>query len=444
MAGLPDSSALPELSDFESCSSALYAAIEVEPSRWFADVLSEDEREGLEACDRALSSFALEFEAKLAWQRVLVGAGHSSDPSRALWEALADRIESAAAMWRRTLMQLNEHEPEISGLASWPADQALAVARELTTHVQNGGGTGSLRVIFKGRWRQFLKSVRVQGREPRSAAELRAIAQALELELERQSLARAWRKNGEPAGLPPLDGIAAPREQVLTGYSAQIRDSLGWWERRWGEIAIHLQAVGFRWEAFRQHQVAFLAPAVPFEQDVTLSTVHVRTHIQARLALVRRLGAQRILTAVRDELVRYSGPVVRSLREAVEQADPVRYGEALAQLSRLRSSAQFARRRTALLEQLGAAASTWAQAIRTRKEVHGLTTVPGDAATAWRWRQFAQELDRRAALDETTLMERLHDLQRTLRATMVNLIDQRAWLGQVRRVTLPAQQALQR
>jgi very-short-patch-repair endonuclease len=441
--GLPDPDALPTLSEFESYAGALYAAIGVEPARWFDAAHAEEEHDVLEACERVLSEFAQELESKLAWQRVLIGAGHSSDPSRALWEALAESIDASSAFWRQTLVELNEHEPAVRDIADWPADQVLAVAREIAAHVQQGGGTGVLPLLFNGRWRQFVKAVRVQGRAPRTAAEFRAVVRHLELEAKRQSLAKAWRKTGEPAGLPALDGIETPWEQVLTGYAAQIRDSLGWWERRWGHVARELRAVGFRWEAFRQHEVAFLPPAVPFVQDVTLTTVQLRANIQGRLQLVRRLRAQRIFTEVRDELVRYRGPVVGALREAVEAADPVRYGEALAQLSALRFRTEACRRRSALLEKLGAAATGWTQAIRARSGAHGEMTVPGDTAVAWRWRQFAQELDRRAALDETTLMQRLHDLRMSLRTTTVNLIDQRAWLGQVKRVNLPAQQALQ-
>ncbi len=75
--------------------------------------------------------------------------------------------------------------------------------------------------------------------------------------------------------------------------------------------------------------------------------------------------------------------------------------------------------------------------------MHGKPTVPGDPETAWRWRQFDQELERRAALDERTLTQRLHHRQQELQRTTAELIDRRAWLAQLRRTKLPERQALQ-
>src|SRR6185312_8440768 len=48
-----------------------------------------------------------------------------------------------------------------------------------------------------------------------------------------------------------------------------------------------------------------------------------------------------------------------------------------------------------------------------------------------------------AALDEAALMRSMHAHSAQLRETTADLIDRRAWLGQIRRVDLRASQALQ-
>lgn len=116
---------------------------------------------------------------------------------------------------------------------------------------------------------------------------------------------------------------------------------------------------------------------------------------------------------------------------------------ALADLKAITDKSDIGRRRANLLEGLGKMAPSWATALRERRELHGASEMPGEVTIAWRWRQYVQELDRRASLDESVLMKQLHELRTRLRSTTVGLIDCRALRFQLARVDLPAQQALQ-
>src|SRR5262249_42093422 len=100
-------------------------------------------------------------------------------------------------------------------------------------------------------------------------------------------------------------------------------------------------------------------------------------------------------------------------------------------------------RRRALLDRLCVAAPAWQSAIRLRAEPHGGRSIPGDAQEAWRWRQLSQEIERRAALDELSLKSRVEQRRDELREMTAQLIDRRAWLGQLRRTDLNARLALQ-
>ncbi|MDQ3674301.1 MAG: hypothetical protein M3365_08005 [Gemmatimonadota bacterium] len=52
-------------------------------------------------------------------------------------------------------------------------------------------------------------------------------------------------------------------------------------------------------------------------------------------------------------------------------------------------------------------------------------------------------MDRRSALDEVALTHHLHQRRTELTELTATYIDRRAWLGQIRRIDLPARQALQ-
>jgi very-short-patch-repair endonuclease len=100
-------------------------------------------------------------------------------------------------------------------------------------------------------------------------------------------------------------------------------------------------------------------------------------------------------------------------------------------------------RRRALLGTLKRVAPEWSRAIQSRQPEHAGAIPSADVATAWRWRQLQQEVERRAALDEVQLTRRLNSLRDDLREITTKLIDRRAWLGQMRRIDLEARQALQ-
>jgi len=109
------------------------------------------------------------------------------------------------------------------------------------------------------------------------------------------------------------------------------------------------------------------------------------------------------------------------------------------ELHELRCSLQ---RRNILLAQLETAAPAWAAAIRSRNGAHAIANVPGDPSQAWTWRQIQGELDRRASVSIDELQTSIERVAAQLQATTIDLIDNRAWMFQARRTSLPQRQAL--
>jgi very-short-patch-repair endonuclease len=99
-------------------------------------------------------------------------------------------------------------------------------------------------------------------------------------------------------------------------------------------------------------------------------------------------------------------------------------------------------RRNILLAQLETAVPAWAAAIRARGGPHGNATVPGDPSQAWMWRQIQDELNRRASVSIDELQTSIERLAAQLHTTTIELIDNRAWMFQAQRTSLPQRQAL--
>jgi very-short-patch-repair endonuclease len=160
-----------------------------------------------------------------------------------------------------------------------------------------------------------------------------------------------------------------------------------------------------------------------------------QTEIDQRLAALReRLAAARSSFA--------DSRAIANLCEAVDTMDCKAYRRAHTRLLELHELRCKLQRRNVLLAQLETAAPDWAVAMRARSGPHASATVPGNSLQAWTWRQIEDDLDRRASVPIDEIQTSIQRLDAQLEAATVDLIDNRAWMFQARRTSLPQRQAL--
>jgi very-short-patch-repair endonuclease len=374
------------------------------------------------------------------WQRAVVAEGHSGGAGAKLWVDLSTMIVEAKARWERSRSILIEHAVD-----SVPAGSPVELRRladEILAHVQGGGSLGTFSLLLKGQWRAFIRASRVNGAEPTSKAALQALCIYFEVAEGRYHLATRWRRLAEPAGLPVFEALPGNVESAALEYSSQFDGLLNWWSERWNIIESGALELGFRWPQFRAMSIGAGTPASPFDRDADLLRTQVQGVIGARVAAARGQRARRLIAETHVVAENFRGTVCSAIRQAAASPDANAYRAAIASLRDLVAKVPIALERRRALEKLAGAAPAWASAINTRSGVHGSSALPGDPIAAWRWQQLSQEIRRRSALDEMALTEQLKHCQASLRDTTADLIDRKAWLGQLRRVGLKEQQAL--
>ena len=99
-------------------------------------------------------------------------------------------------------------------------------------------------------------------------------------------------------------------------------------------------------------------------------------------------------------------------------------------------------KRLALLTKLETTAPAWARAIARRTTPHNATTPPSAPANAWLWRQWQQELERRASTSMDELQDKLDDADRDVQQLSARIIDCETWAAQCDRTGLKQKQAL--
>jgi very-short-patch-repair endonuclease len=434
----PERSELPDLRAFETMLAEIDAAESPDDARFWDRAPDEADLPALDALRSAARDAAFELARFTGWQRAIVAAGHAGGSARGLWAELAGRIRAAVAARERALPLLLERTVEVA--ADLPAPKARSAAEDLAAR---GGKAGGLALLLHPGWKAVLRGALVNGKAPGSEADFRAIAAHVELEQSRIALAERWKRQAEPAGLAKVADLGKDPEPVMNEYAESIDSLLDWWASRRGEIEAHAARCGFRWAELRRSEVATSAPAAPFERDAAVIAGPLPRVVEVRLAAATRARAMRQLSGLESALAARAGRACAALRAAVRGRDAGAYEAALEALAALLAKREPAAERRALVDRVAGCAPAWAAELRGREGLHGAASAPGDPRAAWRWRQLAQEIERRAALDERALARELQARRQELRAATSELIDRRAWLAQLRRTRLSERQALQ-
>lgn len=246
------------------------------------------------------------------------------------------------------------------------------------------------------------------------------------------------------AELPSLKTAPDP-VQFATQHVASIKTCLDWHTSHWRPIEAEFLEQGLAWSRLLDE-----APPSTSAHHRAERLRHTVFQLLPRVIAAesaRRRQAQ--LSEAFDAYEKSLGPfvVVRTtglLVEAVKMRSGPAYRQHHGRIEFLLNLQPAYRKRQVWLGNIRAVAPAWADAIQGRRPPHAQEKPPGDPASAWRWRQFSEELDRRAALSVPDLQDKIERLGKELMEVTINLVERRAWVALIRRIGNddPARQAL--
>lgn len=400
----------------------------------------ESDIPGLESLLNYLEKTAGTLDRFSPWQVALIADGHTGGALAQRWSDLARLVNEARERYDRLYPLLLQHE--VNALPKGASVDVRRTAREMREHVAAGKSLGGISLVFHPKWRAFLNEAVVDGLPPKDVDALKAVEAELELREGRAKLETRWKKIADGTGLPDSGSLGEPVELGLDELARQFENLCAWWPESWQRLDRLAGEAGLLVQQVQDATTGQEAGRTGFALGRHLLTEKLPEVVRTRLGITRQLRAQRLLEEDVKLLRRGHGPVVARHLAAVRDRDEVDYEASFGAIRRLSAKRVGLEYRRELLARLRPAASEWAAAIARREGKHGGDVLPGDPSLGWRWRQLKQEIDYRAALDEATLASRLRGCQERLRECTSQLVDQKAWLGQVRRVGLQEQQAL--
>jgi very-short-patch-repair endonuclease len=404
-----------------------------------------------QATDRAELESLRESIARLSgvgaqkWMLSVVIDSAVDNPRRRLWTDLVAAQEAASAAAVEADRRGVGHVIEIGGSANEAED--LEVCREIRSHLASGGSLSFWNLVRKSAWKVSLDRWRVDGHAPKRVDHIQAIEALLVVRQSRRRLIGLWRQLIASEDGPSSDALGKQPERAATQAIAHVKALLDWRASSWGPVRETARRVGIDWSLLSTEGGIRIGAHADLERELAVLTEEVLPRVERRLAQLDReaIGVEhaRVKTQHKCLTERHpSSKILGRLLRGWSQPDLAAYSKAHAELAALLHKRPRFDRRKSLLSKLREAAPMWAAEIQRRSPPHTGPAVPGDVAKAWKWRQLADELDRRNAENLQALMAEIERKSIKLLDLTADLVAALAWTKQHDRADGSARRAL--
>ena len=411
------------------------------PELWAADAGRDLTAGGLQQLHQRVKAAAAVLGEKQLWLREVLFAGWSGGDLCETWRDLLTAVDALVSEAGTAQRLIAAHGPELP--EGRPAGEVAAMLGQIADYLERGGSLGLKTKVAHRAWHTLLETCGVDVRAPQALDKIRALRAKVQLEVNRSRLGDRWRRLVECHNGPAFETFGASPERAAQGYAQEIRARLEWRITVWEPLIGELRAAGFRWEEWLAEHPPVAGDHGELTRVERAGSEGLAEVVEAQAALMRRVELSAALSQQRTYLANFpQSETAAVLLQAQDNWDTETYEEACRQLAGVEGVRDTYQSRLALLARIEDVAPTWAHAVTQRDGLHGTTQPPGESTAAWRWRQWHDELERRASVSISDLQERLNATQDELRSLAARIIEQETWAAQRERTVLQSQQAL--
>ena len=381
------------------------------------------------------------------WRLAVIQSGMECGQAAEIWQLLCREVESVREQANKAAEPIFRYGPQL--IDDWALEEQRDVLQEIIRHLNRGRTLTFITLLTKSKWKRQIEFSRVNGGTPARIEHFQALLSLAKLEMARETLASWWARQMMPHGVPDLKHISNLQpEEFAFQFVPKIRTALAWHTHTWLPLESDLIGQGLHWMMLAEdippaqtshHRAERLRFMVREKLPDIIAAEACRRRLEHLKASFAKLEAelQRM-----DMVVSSASVVVQKLRRAVDARTVNDYYEAYLRLEQLHQLFPIYQERLTRLKRLRVTAPDWADTVEQRLKPHDGTTAPGLPISAWRWRQFTQELDCRATLSVPEIQIRIERLGDQLRDETIGLVEKRAWAALLGKVSHAQRQAL--
>lgn len=393
-----------------------------------------------------LAGKAIEFLRDGApWQLEAVQAGRDGDEARQVWVSFTELIESTWREVQKCYALVIAHGPHVDDPRQ--PHELLPIVEEIILHIESGRSFGLLTKLTKSHCHQLIGTVRIGNRNPalNAPTDFQAVRALLRMKILRQELAERWERLIAAQGGPRASELTDQPEKVARGFVSAIQNCLDWHGSTWLTLEEDFQRLGFGWSVYLESTPPETGPNAELRRLRNAVVGELETILKARAGWLRQKHLENVWAAWCAAIPEATGAeaaVTQRLRQSLREASPADYQQAYDELVRLNNLEPDLQSRWRLLARLESGAPAWASAVQNRHPVHSQPEPPGDPALAWEWRQFHDELERRASVSLDDLQQQIERLNEDLLDLTAQLIEKLTWVNLILHTSDEQQHAL--
>ena len=375
------------------------------------------------------------------WLREVLYAGWTGGELSETWQDLLGAMETLSSQAGAAHRLMVEYGPELPKDLS--VEDVFLILTEIVNFMEGGGSFGFKTKLTKRNWHQLTEICKVSGRTPRTLGEFRALRAAAQLEQDRRRFVARWQRLVGKLDGPSIESLGNFPERTAQGHAPEIRKRLGWRASVWEPLIDEFGKVGFSWTKWLESH-----PPEPGDYGELARVRRAGSHglvsiIEGQAALLRQAELSGALQEQRTYLSGFPRSDAASVMlQAQDDWNIEAYEESCRELARLDGLWNVYEERLERLAKLRTTAPAWAHAIAQREEPHHATQPPADPYKSWCWRQWHQELERRADISMDEMQDRLRKMELDALELSARIIEHETWAAQCDRTGLEQQQAL--
>lgn len=366
------------------------------------------------------------------WEIKVISDGINRDVHKQSWERLVEDVTHTYKIYE-------SYEKESFGKVLKVSDvqQVINYKKEYSELKASDGKISFIGKFFGGTTKKAaLELVTVNGQKISCAADCELVLNYINLQEKRNICSVAWDRMMDGLGIKCfLDLDTKCPEEVALRYCNKIDDLLSWYNQQLLPFITKLKRMGFPFEN--------LAGINDLNSDYD-NLVNALKFIKEELNLLcdgileadNKYKTTIILGDYYKKLT--NGSLIRSaacvsLADAVNNYNIVKYVKYRKELIELIDKYRVQYRRNELLAKISKYAPEWADKIRTRVGIHGLTEVPENVLDAWKWKQLNNIINKLNCSDYDSLQKEANRLSNQYREATAKLAADRAWYHLVKR-----------
>lgn len=336
-----------------------------------------------------LKRYVTSFGRINGWMKAVAVDGKSENVYRQRWQVLLEEIQKACDCADAYMAQSLGKQLSIDENIS--LDTIKSSYERMQSLFGKNGKISKIVLMVHKEYEQSLAAVTVNGSHPASAEDCVLVLKYIELLKARKRCGAIWDELLVPNDVPAFSELGKNEpERIAVNWISPIEKYLNWYSTDYEVLLSKLTSLGIPEDTLFRRDI--LDSEFTATDKILTCVEHVIPQIcDVCSSIIKAEKYRSDLDALRATLTsgkRGSSSLCKRLVAALDEGDFPIYAESYAELEKIYEKYGLQSARNKALTVLEPIAPQWAEAIRTRQDVHGFGVVPSNIGDAWKWKQL--------------------------------------------------------